>query len=64
MMYSINFKPKTRKVCAYSFRIQAETEKEAMEIARSLLKANGENANQFMAPRIRETTVAELLQAA
>lgn len=62
--YSVSFAPKSKKVCAYSFRVQADTPEGARQLAVSLMRNCGENTHQFKPPKVRPLTTAELLQSA
>ena len=60
----ISFAPKSKKVCAYSFRVQADTPDGARQLAVSLMRGCGENTHQFKPPTVRPLTTAELLEMA
>jgi len=63
-MYSVEFAPKSKKVCAYGFRVQADTPEGAQRTAVHLLRGCGENSLQFKPPKTRPLTTAELLATA
>ena len=50
--YRVEFNPKTRKTCAWSFPIVAESASEAERIARRELALWGETITHFKKPRV------------
>jgi hypothetical protein len=50
--YRVEFNPKTRKSCAWGFRVTAESAMEAERIARRHLALSGETLAHFKKPRV------------
>jgi hypothetical protein len=62
--YKVDFDRRLKGTVAWSFQIQADSPQSAIHLGERLMRQQGEAPARYKPPKVREMTVAELLESA
>jgi hypothetical protein len=62
--YKVDFDRRLKGTVAWSFQVQADSPQSAIRLGERLMRQHGEAPTRHKPPKVREMTVAELLESA